>query len=224
MIMAPLFRHAISARHGQRLLMYALLATCLLVAACGFRMKGATPMPFDSIYTNIAENSAFGASMRRAIRAASPNIKFTSDPAQAQVRLIQLENNESLRELSIDPDGRVEEYELNLIFSFQLVDAAGRELLPPTSLRATRDVPYDDTMVQAKQSEITHTFQQMQQSMVDRVVRLLTAPDVAEAFENAERQPPAEVSTDLAPVSNDPAPTGARSWGAPPPNPLSGFQ
>lgn len=205
-----------SLRH---LVLLAVLSVCVLLAACGFKLKGVTPLPFDTLYTNIAENSAFGVSMRRAIRAASPHTRIVADPAQAEARLIQLANNQRLRELSIDADGRVEEYELNLEFVFQLMDAGGHLILPPTTLRATRELPYDDTMVQAKQSEITDVFQQMQQSMVDRVLRLLSAPDVTSAFANAEQQPTAETPTDLSPVSTDPAPTGKNVWGAPSLNP-----
>lgn len=207
----------------RRFALLALMAGCVLLAACGFRLKGATPMPFNTLYTNIAENSAFGAAMRRAIVAASPNTRIVSDPAEAEVRLVQLANRQSSRELSIDADGRVEEYELNLLFSFQLVDAANRVLLPPTTLRATREIPYDDTMVQAKQSEITTVFQQMQQSMVDRVVRHLTAPDVAEAFINAEEQPVSTTPADLSPVSNEPETSAEPLWGAPSLEPGAGF-
>lgn len=208
----------------RRLTLLALMLACVLLAACGFKLKGVTPLPFDTLYTNIAENSAFGASMRRAITAASPHTRIVSDPAQAKARLIQLANTERLRELSIDAEGRVEEYELALEFSFQLSDAAGHLILPPTTLRAIREIPYDDSVVQAKQSEIATIFQQMQQSMVDRVLRLLSAPDIAAAFANAEQQPVDDTNVDLAPVSNDPAPTGTNMWGVPSRNPSSLLQ
>lgn len=220
-----LYISAASGRSGlRRLALFALLSGCMLLAACGFRLKGATPLPIDTLYTNIAENSSFGVAVRRAIRAASPNTRFVSDPREAQARLIQLAHNELLRELSIDAEGRVEEYELTLEFVFQLVDAAGHVILPPTTLRATRDTPYDDTVVQAKQSEISVVFQQMQQSMVDRLVRHLTAPDVIAAFANAEKLPVEAEPADLSPVSNDPAPTGVRNWGAPSLNPDAGMR
>lgn len=209
------FLRSDSYRGLRRILLLAVVGASVLLAACGFRLKGATPLPFTTLYTNIAENSAFGVAMRRAIVASSPQTRIVEDPAQAEVRLLQLANNQRLRELSIDAEGRVEDYELNLEFVFQLVDAAGHIIIPPTTLRATRELPYDDTMVQAKQSEITTVFQQMQQSMVDRVVRLLSAPDVFTAFENAAQLPVDDTPADLAPVSNDPAPTGGDVWGAP---------
>ncbi|NLC35209.1 MAG: hypothetical protein GX772_01950 [Alcaligenaceae bacterium] len=205
--------------NARRLALFAMLAACIMLTACGFRLKGVTPLPFNTLYTNIAENSAFGAAIRRAITAASPNTRIVSDPAGAEVRLVQLSNQQNLRELSIDADGRVEEYELNLHFSFQLVDARGQLILPPTTLRMTREMPYDDSVVQAKQSEITTVFQQMQQSMVDRVVRLLSAPDIAEAYANAEQQPVEATPADLSPVSTDPDATGATLWGEPEINP-----
>lgn len=169
------------------------LALCMLIAACGFRLKGVAPLPFDTLYTNIAENSAFGASLRRAVVASSPHTRFVSEPGDAEARLIQLANQQTRRELSIDADGQVEEYELNLQFAFQLTDAQGRVILPPTVLRATREVPYDPDNAQAKQDEIRMIFEDMQQSMVARVVRHLSAPDVVEAFEHARSQPVPEL-------------------------------
>src|SRR5690606_34251298 len=224
MVMTPFSRPLMSGSALRRFALLALLTACTLLAACGFRLKGATPLPFDTLYTNIAKNSSFGAAMRRAIVASSPNTRFVEDPAQADARLIQLANNENLRQLSIDADGRVEEYELNLEFVFQLVDTKGHVILPPTTLRATREIPYDDNVVQAKQSEITTMFQQMQQSMVDRVVRHLTAPDVIQAYHNAESLPVEETPSNLAPVSNDPAPTGTPMWGTPNLNPDPGMR
>src|SRR5699024_5767501 len=86
-----------------------LLALATMLAGCGFRMRGASPLAFDSIYTNIAENSPFGAQLRRAIRASSPHTHFVDDPNEADVHLVQEANRQIRRELSIDAEGHVEE-------------------------------------------------------------------------------------------------------------------
>lgn len=189
------------------------LAFCLLLAACGFRLKGVAPLPFTTLYTNIAENSAFGAGMRRAIVASSPHTRFVSDPKQAQAKLVQLANIQNLRELSIDAQGQVEEYELNLEFVFQLTDAQGHVVLPSTSLRATREVPYDPNVIQAKQGEISMVFKEMEQSMINRVVRHLSAPDVTAAFEKASALPVTETPFDISPLP--PATPSVIPWGTP---------
>lgn len=179
------------------------IALCLFVAACGFRLKGVSPLPFDTLYTNINENSEFGSSLLRAIAASSPGIRFVSTPADAEARLTQLQNTQSLRELSINAEGQVEEYELNLEFIFQLSDNKGHIVLPPTVLRSTRELPYDPTVVQAKEGEITMVFREMQQSLVSQIVRRLSAPEVAEAYENAASLP---VDEDLPNPQAEPAP------------------
>lgn len=165
------------------------IALCLFLAACGFRLKGVSPLPFDTLYTNINENSEFGSNLLRAIAASSPGIRFVNTPADAEARLTQLQNTKSLRELSINAEGQVEEYELNLEFVFQLTDNQGHMVLPPTALRSTRELPYDPTVVQAKEGEITMVFREMQQSLVSQIVRRLSSPEVTEAFENSASLP-----------------------------------
>lgn len=201
----PLTSWARAPRQGLRIVTCVFL--CVLVAACGFRLKGVSPLPFDTLYTNIAENSIFGAQVRRAIIASSPNTRFVSEPRDAQARLMQLSTSQTLRQVSIDAQGRIEEYELNLNFIFQLTDAKGRLLLSPTTLTATRELPYDDSVVQAKQGEIATLFKEMQHSLVDRLVRRLTAPDVIEAFKNADDLPAAQTPATPAPIENTDTPS-----------------
>lgn len=189
---------------GSRLGVRALVCVLLLAAlsACGFRLKGATPLPFNTLYTNIPQNSAFGADLQRLITATSPNTRFVSDVTQAQVRLTQISMQQSMREISISPDGLVEEYELNLLFTFQLTDAQGRMLLAPTTLSSTREVPYDPNAIQAKQGEIGSLFQEMQRSLIDRIVRRLTSPEVINAYNN--RSDIAPDTGIIAPASAEP--------------------
>ncbi len=186
---------------------------CTLLAACGFHLRGTAPLPFDSLYTNIAENSAFGAQMRRAIEASSPNTRIVENIAQAQARLMQLASNQSLRQLSLNAQGLVDEYELNLSFTFEVVDAKGHILLAPSTLTSSRDLPYNPNAVQAKQGEIGTVFNEMQQGLVDLVVRRLSSPDLIEAARRFGTQSikinPAE------PPSSHITPPAAAPWSIP---------
>lgn len=202
----------------------ACLALCMLLAACGFRLKGVAPLPFTTVYTNIEENSAFGAYLRRSMQASSPGLQFVNDPLKAQVRLTQLGISQNLRDISLDAQGRVEEYELTLEFTFQLTDAYNRSVLEPTTLRAVRELPYDDTIVQAKQGEIEVTFENMRQSLVERILYIMSSPDVTETYQKLAAEP---VEDGLPPGSTTPAPaapptsgspTPPSQWGAPTPN------
>jgi LPS-assembly lipoprotein len=184
-----------------------------ILGACGFHMKGVSPLPFNTIYTNIPANSDFGARLRRAIVAASPSTRFVSEPGQADVRLTQLSNTQSLRDVSINAQGQVDEYELSLHFVFQLTDKNGHLIMAPTTLEAVQEIPYDSTALQAEQGEIGGLFTQMQQSLVDRAVRRMTSPDVIKAYHNPDSLPVTEPGT--------PAPVNQNNFNPMVPNPLT---
>jgi len=180
-----------------RRLRLALGLACLLsLGACGFHLKEATPLPFHSVYTNIDLDSAFGARLQRTILANSPDTRLTQDRAQADVYLHQISENQNLRQLSIDAEGRVEEYELNLDFTFELLDKVGHVLLAPTTLHSIRELPYNDRIVQAKESEITRTFKDMRDSLIDQILRRISAPDVQEAYRHSADRPIVQVPDD----------------------------
>lgn len=126
----------------------------MLLSACGFALRGVTPMPFSTLYVGIADNTQFGADVRRALRAASPDTKLVASPKDAQAILQEVSNTRALREVSLNAQGRVEEYELGINYTFRLIDAQGRALIPDTTLSIYREMPYDDQIVQAKQGQI----------------------------------------------------------------------
>ena len=163
----------------------------VVLTACGFHLKGVAPLPFNTIYTNITDNSAFGANLRRALLASSPQSRFVERPQEAEAVLQQVSLSRYQREISINAKGQVEEYELQLTFVFELLDAKGRYVLPPTTLTVMREVPYDAEAVQAKDSEIEMIFRDMEQSLINRIVRRLSSLDVTSAYHFMSSQPEA---------------------------------
>ncbi len=200
---APLPSHSYSSHARLALILAGLLAMAMLLSACGFRMRGTTDLPYERIYTNVSDNSAFGAHLRRSIRANAPDVQFVSEPRDAQVQLIQEVNRERRRELSIDASGHVEEYELILEFAFRITDRDGRVLLPTTTLTSSREIPYDSEDSQARRGEMRMIFQDMRQSMVDRIVRQLSASEVSRAYEEARQEAEETDTTDEFDTSMD---------------------
>ncbi|HEY9321125.1 LPS-assembly lipoprotein [Achromobacter deleyi] len=171
-----------------RLLRGACLALFMLLSACGFALRGVTPMPFKTLYVGIPDSTQFGADVRRSLRAASPDTKLVDSPKDAEAILQQVSDSRTLREVSLNAQGRVEEYELAINYTFRLIDNKGRALIPDTTLSLYREMPYDDQVVQAKQGQIDSLYKAMQRDLVTRVLRRMTAPDVRRAFENAEER------------------------------------
>lgn len=192
----------------------------LALSGCGFRMQGETPMPFSSLSINIAQNSQFGVDLRRAIRAASPDTKLIEprdmivkasdiDESQdsedkatidrikaakvlklAQARFEQTNEFRGTRIVAINAQGKPEEYELSLRFTFRLVTAKDQIILPETTLYAIRSMPFDDRVVQAKEGEAATLFKDMQRSLVTRILRRITAPDITQRWETLAKLTP----------------------------------
>lgn len=183
------------------LLLTSMVALSLLLSACGFTLKQAQPLPFTTVYTNISENSAFGSHLRRILSVNSPNLRFVSSPEQAEVQLIQDELQRYVRELSLDSYGQVESYELKLELVFSLIDRSGHYLMPPTRLVALRDIPNNPNATDATSQEINSLFHSMEMSLVDRMLRRLTAPDIVQAYEHSLQNP----DPDFVPAAQPPA-------------------
>lgn len=161
---------------------------CAMVAACGFALRGVSELPFSSIHLNLPANSQFGAQLRRQILATSPTTRVTEDPGSAEARLQILENTRERTEVALTAQGRVQEYDLSLRLTFQLVDQHGNLLVAPTTLTAVRTLPYDDNVAQAKESEAEALYQAMQSDLAQRILHQLAAPDTRLAAERAARE------------------------------------
>ena len=165
---------------------YALFLLLLLIvmslAACGFKLRGATPLPFNSLYTNISSQSSFGAQIIRGIRANSPNTRIVEDASEAEVRLIQINNRRTRKEMSLTVDGKVEEYELGLYISLTLVDHAGNTLLEPTTLSNLRLLPYDEDNSAAKAAEMQQLYADMERNIATSMLQRITSDEVIQRY------------------------------------------
>ncbi len=171
---------------------FLLVSLILFLTACGFRLRGSLgtvdALPFNSIYITIDQNTALGSTLRRIIRSSSPETTIVNSAAEpADVVLQQVAENRSSREVSLNPQGRVEEFELRLTYTFRLVTPSGEVVLADTTLEETRDLPFDDRVVQAKEAEEAALFNQMQLSLVSRIYRRISAADVVENFTKIEQ-------------------------------------
>jgi LPS-assembly lipoprotein len=159
----------------------------VLLTACGFAARGASPLPFDALYMSMPENAKFTADLRRAVKASSPDTRIAESAKQAQAILQQVANTRGLRQVSLNPQGRIEELELSIHFVFRLIDGQGNAIVPDTTLTAYRQMPYDDQALQAKSGQMDVLYASMEQSLVNRVLRRLTADDVRNVYARLQR-------------------------------------
>ncbi|HEY0295382.1 MAG TPA: LPS assembly lipoprotein LptE [Bordetella sp.] len=191
------------------------LALLTLLAACGFQMRGVTPLPFDTLYVGVSDTTKFGADLRRALRAASPGTRLVDSPKDAQVLLQQVSSQRLIDDTALNAQGRVEEYELSVYFTFRVIDAKGNAILGDTAFSAFRELPYNDQAAQALSSQIDSLYASMEQSLINRVLRRLNAIDVRENYARLQR---GEVNPDrpvFDPTKVAPVPAMPPGWNSP---------
>lgn len=144
----------------------------LLLTACGFQLRGAQPLPFSSLY--IAENWELGATLKRNIRALG-STQLAQTPQEAQAVFTSIGEAREKIILSLSATGRVREFQLRYRFAYRVHDLKGREFVPPTEIILVRDISFSDERVLAKEQEEVLLYRDMQNDMVQQVLRRLAA-------------------------------------------------
>lgn len=151
--------------------------SALLLAGCGFALRGAAQLPFSTLYIGATETSELGAQLRRYVRNTT-NTKVVEDPREAEAQLQVLQQTRERSILSLDASGRVREFELRYLFGFQVHDGKGREFIPPTTITLKRDLSFNDSNTLAKDSEAELLYRDMQNEVIHQLLRRMSAIEV----------------------------------------------
>ena len=146
-----------SARPGAR--GYVAIAGASLLAACGFQLRGEAVIPFRDLYITAAAGSPIAADLTRKLQATNTRLAASAAVADARLAIV-----DELREkiiLSLSGAGRVR-------------DAKGAVLIEKSEINLTRIMSYDDAFVLAKQQEEALLYHDMQNDVVQQILRRLS--------------------------------------------------
>ena len=134
-------------RSPLRLLLALIIAAAL--SGCGFHLRGAGSgnLPYKAMYIALPDTAAV---------------------------FQQLSDNRLKSILSVNAQGRVSEYRLQLTYTFRIVNQKGQVLVPPNEVAITRDVSYDDSNILAKESEENLLWRDMTGDLVNQIMRRLS--------------------------------------------------
>lgn len=145
----------------------------LFVAGCGFRLRGTADVPFETVYVPGAI-SGIALDLKRNIQAGT-NAKVVDDPKQADAVVEFSQESREKEILSLTAAGRVREFRLRYRVGFRVHNGKGGVYVPQTMLELTRDVSFNDAEVLAKEAEEQLLFRDMQNDMVQQIMRRLAA-------------------------------------------------
>lgn len=150
----------------------------LVLAGCGFRLRGAPEFAFRSLYIAAAGGSPLARELQRTLESSGGELVVLRDAAQlpqAEAVFDLLAEQHERSVVGLNASGQVRELQLRLRIKFRLRGPNGQELLPETELLQTRDISYSETIALAKEAEEALLYRSMQTDLVQQLMRRLAA-------------------------------------------------
>jgi LPS-assembly lipoprotein len=156
-----------------RFLLAVMLAAVL--AGCGFHLRGTQSgnLPYKTMLIALPETADVRIWLERYIKAAD-STEIVDDPKLAEATFQQIGDSRQKTILSVNAQGRVREYRLQLTYRFRVVNAKGQILVPPNEVSLTRDITFDDSNVLAKDLEENVLWRDMNNDLVNQIMRRLS--------------------------------------------------
>lgn len=156
-----------------QLLLAAIFAAVL--TGCGFQLRGTLSgnLPYKTMMIALPDTSEVRVWLERYINAAG-STEIIDDPKLADATFQQLSDSRIKTILSVNAQGRVREYRLQLNYRFRVVNAKGQILVPPNDVSLSRDITFDDSNVLAKDLEEGLLWRDMNNDLVNQIMRRLS--------------------------------------------------
>jgi LPS-assembly lipoprotein len=156
-----------------KLLFAVLLAA--LVTGCGFHLRGTLSgnLPYKSLFIALPDTADVRIWLERYINA-SGSTKIVDSPKEADAIFQQLSDNRIKTILSVNAQGRVREYRLQLDYRFQVINSKGQVLVKPNEVNLSRDITFDDSNILAKDLEEGLLWRDMNNDLVNQIMRRLS--------------------------------------------------
>lgn len=150
-----------------------LLSLSLLLAGCGFQLRGSGQqfmIPFKTVYLATPENSPLTIELsRNIIGQGQTEVVSERKAAQATIEILSESRDKSI--LSLNSQGRVREFNLTYTLRFRVTDSENRELMPANEISLRRNINFNESQVLAKEAEETLLYKNMQSDLVQQLLR-----------------------------------------------------
>lgn len=149
------------------------LALLVLLAGCGFHLRGQAPLPAVAASPYVEASDRFSplyAALDQRLRAAGAVPAASASTASVVIRLHQDQTGREL--LSVTADNKPGEFEVFYAVEFSVTQGA-TELIPRNLVRLTRDYGYDEAAVLAKQHEEASLRVALAGDIADLILRRL---------------------------------------------------
>jgi len=144
--------------------------SALLLAGCGFHLRGSAQVPFSTLYLATPDGSALGAELRRNLLHGS-NVQLVTDPKEAEARFDLISEGRNREIVSFNSAGRAREFRLYYTARYRVWDGKGADFIAPSDLTLKRDTTNIDDQILAQESQETFLYRDMVIDMAQQIVR-----------------------------------------------------
>ncbi len=151
------------------------LILCLfiaLLAGCGFHLRGQVALPYSTLHISGPSASSVSNSLKRVLR--SSGVRLVDRQEDAELTLVILSDVREKSILSLSAAGRAQEYELRQRLNYRII-TAGEPDLPAGEILSQRSISFNDAQVLAKESEENLLYRDMENDVVQQLLRRLQA-------------------------------------------------
>ncbi len=147
-------------------------ASLLLLQSCGFHLRGGDGMNIPTVVVQ-GNASAFLVHLKNELKNTGVNVVALE--READWALVILGNQRSRRVMSVDEDGKAQEYELRQTVNFLVKDLKSGELKSRQEFTRTRDLLFDKTEVLGKDYEESLLYEDIEGDNVNAIIWRLRA-------------------------------------------------
>lgn len=154
-----------------------LLACMLLLAACGFHLRGYADLSFKSIYISNSQTE-LGRDLSRSLKMSGVQIVNNPDLADVSLEIMSEFRNKRILSLGSSAgtsSGAVREFELFYNIVYRIKDKNSTVWSPTQSIENRRDFSYADSEALGKSYEEAILFDNMRSDTVRQMMRALSA-------------------------------------------------
>jgi LPS-assembly lipoprotein len=136
----------------------------LLMASCGFELKRAAELQFDSIaLIGFPPRSPLAQELRTTLER---TIVVKESPAQAQVVFQALSDERIRRAVAFTASGQVRDIQLRTVLRYRAQTPFERELIPDSKIELIREMTFIESKALGKEQEEQDLFREMQSDIV----------------------------------------------------------
>jgi LPS-assembly lipoprotein len=137
------------------------------VSACGFHLRGEQKFLFEAIAVNAPQNGPVAQDVRRALG------ERLREPVQVRLDILSEQREKTV--VGVNASGQVREFQLRIRVTLRLRNAAGQDLVAESEVLQSRDISFNESAVLAKEAEEALLYRDMQNDLVQQILRRLAA-------------------------------------------------